>query len=161
MEFEIIHFRDAEKILKEKSMITDVNLTCEYIFDALFGTRFRGEILREALEEMGWREKGVDLNILSGRRYSYKGVKGEIAMDGSFSSYEYLHTGLLRLQLGYDKGTIESGVLLLPSNRSEKSPYGNTADMLKDEIEMLFPTISLPVSICLFDLGEPYVSEDD
>ncbi len=161
MEFQIIHFRDAEKILKEKSMTKDVNLTCEYIFDALFGTKFRGEILREALEEMGWRQKDVDLNILPGRRYSYKGIKGEIAMDGSFSSYEYLHTGLLRLQLGYDKGTIESGVLLLPSNRSEKSPYGNTADMLKEEVDMLFPTISLPVSICLFDLGVPCLSEDN
>ena len=159
MEFEIIHFRDAQKVLEEKSMITDVNLTCEYIFDALVGTAYRGEILREALDAQGWREEHADLKILPGRRYLYKGVKGEIAMDGSFSSYEYLHTGLLRLQLGYDKGTIESGVLLLPSTRSDKSPYGNTADMLKDEMQMLFPTISLPVSICLFDLGEPCLPE--
>jgi len=161
MEFEIIHFRDAKKVLKEKRMLTDVNLTCEYIFDALVGTHYTRDILRDALDAMDWKEDGVDLKIISGRRYMYKGVKGEIAIDGSFSSYEYLHTGLFRLQLGYDKGTVESGVLLLPSTRSEKSPYGNTADMLKSEMEMLFPTISLPVSICLFDLGEPYDPDED
>ena len=161
MEFEIIHFRDAQKVLEEKSMIKDIKITCEYLFDELVGTLYRREILRAALDDMGWREERVDLNILPGRRYMYKGVKGDIAMDGSFSSYEYLHTGLLRLQLGYDKGTVESGILLLPSNRSAKSPYGNTADMLKEEIELLFPTISLPVSICLFDLGDPYIPEDN
>ncbi|MCD4676578.1 MAG: hypothetical protein K8S18_11385 [Desulfobacula sp.] len=161
MEFEIIHFRDAQKVLEEKSMITDVNLTCEYLFDELVGTLYTRDILRDALDAMGWREEHVDLKILPGRRYLYKGVKGEIAMDGSFSSYEYLHTGLLRLQLGYDKGTVESGILLLPSTRSEKSPYGNTADMLKSEMELLFPTISLPVSICLFDLGEPFIPEEN
>jgi hypothetical protein len=161
MEFEIIHFRDAQKVLEEKSMLNNVNITCEYIFENLVGTTYRRDILRDALEAMDWRQEQVDLKILPGRRYMYKGVKGEIAMDGSFSSYEYLHTGLLRLQLGYDKGTVESGVLLLPSNRSQKSPYGNTADMLKDEMQMLFPTISLPVSICLFDLGEPHDPDND
>ncbi len=161
MEFEIIHFRDAKKILEEKRMLKDVNITCEYIFDNLVGTTYRRDILRDALEAMDWRQENVDLKILPGRRYMYKGVKGDIAMDGSFSSYEYLHTGLLRLQLGYDKGTVESGVLLLTSTRSEKSPYGNTADMLKDEMQMLFPTISLPVSICLFDLGEARILEED
>jgi hypothetical protein len=161
MDFEIIHFRDAKKVLGKKSMLSDVHLTCEYIFDALVGTLYRRDILRDALDAQGWKEDGVDLKILPGRKYFYKGVKGDIAMDGSFSSYEYLHTGLLRLQLGYDKGTVESGVLLLPSTRSEKSPYGNTADMLKDEMQMLFPTISLPVSICLFDLGEPFIPEEN
>ena len=161
MDFEIIHFRDAQNILEERNMITDVNLTCEYIFDALVGTLYRRDILRDALETQGWREEHVDLKILPGRRYLYKGVKKEVAMDGSFSSYEYLHTGLLRLQLGYDKGTVESGVLLLPSTRSDKSPYGNTADMLKSEMQMLYPTISLPVTICLFDLGEPFIPEDN
>lgn len=159
MDFEIIHFREAQSILEEKTMISDVTITCEYLFDELMGTRYRREILRNALDAMGWREEHVDLNILAGRRYMYKGVKGKIAMDANFSSYEYLHTGLFRLQLGYDKQIIESGVLLLPANRSEKSPYGSTAEMLKDEIQMLYPTISLPVTICLFDLGEPYLSE--
>ncbi|MBA3010048.1 MAG: hypothetical protein FP812_07405 [Desulfobacula sp.] len=161
MNFEIIHFRNAENILESKNMIHDVTITCEYLLDCLAGTAYRREILRDALDAMGWREEHVSLNILPGRRYMYKGVKGKIAMDGNFSSYEYLHTGLLRLQLGYDKGTVESGILLLTSARSEKSPYGSTLDMLEDEMRMLFPTISLPVSICLFDLGEPTIPEDN
>jgi len=161
MNFEIIHFRDAQQILEDKNMLNDVQLTCEYIHDALAGFTYTREILRSALEDMNWREEHVELNILEGRRYRYKGVKDEIAMDGSFSSYEYLHTGLFRLQVGYNKGSIVSGVLLLPSQRSEKSPYGNTLDMLKSEMELLYPTISMPVSICLFDLGDPYDPDGD
>ncbi len=159
MDYEIIHFRDAKLILEDKDMLNDLNNTCEYIHDALAGFSYTREILRSALEDMNWREDTTTLNILEGRRYRYKGIKGEIAMDGNFSSYEYLHTGLFRLQVGYDKGNILSGILLLPSTRSEKSPYGNTLDMLKIEMEMLYPTISLPVSICLFDLGDPYGQE--
>lgn len=159
MNFEILHFREAEKILKENSMISDVAMTCEYLFNALVGTKYRRDLLREALEDMDWRQEGVDLKILPGRRYLYKGMKGEVAIDGSFSSYEYLHTGLLRLQLGYDKGNIQAGVLLLPANRGERSPLGDTAALLREEMEMLFPTISLPVTICLYDLGEPVVPE--
>ena len=159
MNFEIIHFRDAQQILEDKDMLDDLNITCEYIHDALAGFSYSREILRSALEDMNWREEGMNFNILEGRRYRYKGVKGDIAMDGNFSAYEYLHTGLFRLQVGYDKGNIVSGVLLLPSQRSEKSPYGNTLDMLKSEMELLYPTISMPVSICLFDLGDPYDPE--
>jgi hypothetical protein len=156
MDYEIIHFSDAQQILEDKDMLNDLNNTCEYIYDAMAGFSYSREILRSALEDMNWREDTTTLNILEGRRYRYKGVKGEIAMDGNFSSYEYLHTGLFRLQVGYDKGNIVSGVLLLPSQRSEKSPYGNTLDMLKTEMEMLYPTISLPVSICLFNLEETF-----
>jgi hypothetical protein len=161
MNFEIIHFRDAKKILKSKKILNDFQVTCEYLYDALAGSIYTREILRVALEDMNWRDEITNLNILEGRRYRYKGFKREIAMDGNFSSYEYLHTGLFRLQVGYDKGNIISGILLLPSNRSEKSPYGNTLDMLKTEMEMLYPTISMPVSICLFDLGEPVIPDDD
>jgi len=109
MNFETIHFRDAQHILEDKDMLSDLNLTCEYIHDSLAGFTYTREILRSALEDMNWREEHVELNILEGRRYRYKGVKGEIAMDGSFSAYEYLHTGLFRLQVGYDKGSIKSG----------------------------------------------------
>ena len=159
MNFKLFHFRDADKVLEAKSMTSDVIMTCEYIYDELVGTRFRQEILRAALEAMDWRNEDVDLKVLPGRRYTYKGVKNSIALDANFSSYEYLHTGLLRLQVGYDKGNIRAGILLLPGGRGEKSPYGNTADILKEEVEQLFPTISLPVTICLFDLGEPVVPE--
>ena len=69
--------------------------------------------------------------------------------------------GLLRLQIGYDKGLIETGILLLTSKRSENSPYGSTSDMVKEEIEQLYPTISLPVSICLFDLDDPEIMDDE
>ena len=159
MNFELFHFRDAERVLAAKSMVSDVMMTCQYIYDELVGTRFRQEILRAALEAMDWRNENMDLKVLPGRRYLYKGLKNGVAIDGSFSSYEYLHTGLLRLQVGYDRKNIQSGILLLPGNRGEKSPYGNTAEMLSEEIEMLFPTISLPVTVCLYDLGEPLVPE--
>jgi len=162
MSFEIIHFRGADKILEEKSMISDVAMTMEYIYDSLDGSLYRGELLRSALDDMGWRENGT-LKILDGRRYMYKGFKRGVAIDGSFSAYEFIIEGLARLQIGFDAGKIEAGILMLTAKRSEKSPYGSTVDMVKNEIQQLHPTISLPVSVALFNLGAPdlYLEEEN
>jgi hypothetical protein len=162
MSFEIIHFRGADKILEKKSMISDVAMTMEYVYDSLVGSLYRGELLRIALDDMDWREHGT-LNILPGRRYMYKGFKRGVAIDGSFSAYEFIIEGLARLQIGFDKGKIEAGILMLTAKRSEKSPYGSTVDMVKSEVELLYPTISLPVSVALFNLGEPdlYLEEEN
>ena len=157
--FEILHFRDSDKILKDKNMMHDVQTTLEYLGDVLTGVQFKGELFRQALDEMGWRENGT-LNILEGRRYMYKGFKKNVAIDGNFSAYEFILEGLLRLQIGYDKGLIETGILLLTSKRSEKSPYGSTSDMVKEEIEQLYPTISMPVTVALFDLDEPFLADE-
>jgi hypothetical protein len=159
MPFELIHFRDADKILKSKKMEKDVKATLEYINDALYGTLHRGELLRQALEEMDWRKNLEDLVILDGRRYRFKGFKKGIAIEGSFSAYEFILEGLIRLQIGFDKKKIEAGILLLTSARSEKTPYGSTRKMVEEDIQNLNPTISLPVSIALFDLGSPWVPE--
>ena len=159
MPFELIHFRDADKILKSKRMEKDVQATLEYVNDVLCGSLNRGELLRQALEEMDWRKNLEDLVILEGRRYRFKGFKKGIAIEGSFSAYEFILEGLVRLQIGFDKKKIESGILLLTSVRSEKTPYGSTRKMVEEDIQNLHPTISLPVSIALFDLGSPWVPE--
>ena len=52
MPFEILHFRESDKIIKEKRMEKDIKVTLEYIDDVLFGTICRRELLRESLEEM-------------------------------------------------------------------------------------------------------------
>jgi hypothetical protein len=161
MSFEIIHFRGADKILKSKKMEKEIKITMEYLNDCLFGTFHKRELLRQALEEMDWRPK-EDLSILDGRRYSYKGFRKRVAMDGSFASYEYIQDALLRLQIGFDKQKIDMGIVLVTAQRSEKSPLGNTRTLVKQEIEMMYPTISLPVTIILFDLGRPgaYLEEE-
>ena len=108
---------------------------------------------------MDWRENGDgELKILDGRRYMYKGVKRGVAIEGNFSVYEYILEGLFRLQVGFDKGRIETGILMLTSMRSEKSSLGNQRDLVQVEVEQLYPTISMPVSIALFDLGPPIIS---
>jgi hypothetical protein len=157
MPFEILHFRESEKILKEKRLVKDVKETLEYIDDMLYGRIHRRELLRQSLEEMGWRENG-SLNLLEGRRYQYKGFKKSIALEGNFSAYEFILEGLFRLQIGFDKGIIETGILMLTSLRSEKSSLGTSRDLAEAEVEMLYPTISMPVSIALFDLGPPIIS---
>jgi hypothetical protein len=156
---EILHFRDSDKILKQKKMVNDVKETLQYIDDVLTGVQFKGELFRQALDEMGWRHNGT-LNILEGRRYMYKGFKKNVAIEGNFSAYEYILEGLFRLQVGYDKGMIETGILILTSKRSEKSPYGSTSKMVSEEIEMLYPTISMPVSVALFDLDETDIMDE-
>jgi len=160
MPFELIHFRDADKILKGKRMEKDVQATLEYVNDVLCGSLNRGELLRQALEEMDWRKNLEDLVILDGRRYRFKGFKKGIAIEGSFSAYEFILEGLIRLQIGFDKKKIESVILLLTSVRSEKTPYGSTRKMVEEDIQNLHPTISLPISIALFDLGAPWVPEE-
>lgn len=154
MPFEIMHFRGSDKILEEKNMEKEIPLTMEYLNDVLYGSFRRSELLRQALEEMEWRPKG-DLNILDGRRYFYKGIRKRVAIDGNFSSYEFIQDGLLRLQIGHDKGKIDMGILLLTSHRSDKSPYGSTKQLVEQEIKYLYPTISIPVTVVLFDLGKP------
>jgi len=156
---EILHFRDSDKVLKKNKMLKDVQTTMEYIDDVMAGTLYNGELLKMALDETDWIRDADALRILENRRYQYKGFKRGIAMDGNLSSYEYLLEGLLRLQIGFDQKRIDAGVLMLTSKRSEKSPYGNSADMVKEELELLFPTISLPVCICLIDTGEPFLPE--
>ena len=157
---EIIHFRGSYEILKEKNMEKDVIATLEYVQDVLQGSLYRRELLNQALDEMGWRENRT-LNILEGRRYMYKGFKKDIAIEGNFSAYEYILEGLLRLQIGYANGKIETGILMLTSQRSEKSSLGSSKDLAITEIELLYPTISLPVTIALFDLGPPLISNEE
>lgn len=158
MPFEILHFRGSQKILKDKNMERDVQVTLEYLEEALYGSLHRRELLRQALEEMGWRENG-SLNFLEGRRYQYKGFKKGVAIEGNFSAYEFILEGVFRLQVGFDKGVVETGILLLTSKRSEKTPYGSTSQMVNEEIDMLYPTISMPITIALFDLGEPSIPD--
>ena len=160
MPFEIMHFRGSDKILRDKNMENDVLFTLSYLNDALYGSLYKGELMRLALAEMDWRENGL-LNILDGRRYRYKGFKKGVAIEGSFAAYEFILEGLFRLQVGFDKGLIETGVLMLTAQRSEKSSYGTSRDLAENEIEQLYPTISMPVSIALFYLGSPDLPDDD
>ena len=91
----------------------------------------------------------------------YKGCKRGVAIDGNISAYEYILEGLVRLQIGYDKQRIDAGILLVNAKRSDKSPFGTTADLIKMEIETLYPTISLPVSVCLISTGEPILFDEE
>jgi len=158
--FKLLHFRGSDKILKKKKMMNDVETTLGYIDDVLSGAVYKRELFRQAIDEMGWLAPNGDMNILEGRRYRYKGLKKSIAIEGNFSAYEYILEGLFRLQLGYEKGLIETGILILNAKRSQKSPYGSTEDMVKEEIAMLEPVINMPVSIALYDLDEPVMMDE-
>jgi hypothetical protein len=159
--FEILHFRGSDEILKEKRLLKDVQATMQYIDDVLTGALYKRELLRMALDEMDWSINNDAMRIIEGRRYMYKGVKRGIAIDGNISAYEYILEGMVRLQLGFDKQRIDAGILLVNAKRSEKSPFGTTADLIKMEIETLYPTISLPVSVCMIDSGEPILYDEE
>jgi len=159
--FEILHFRGSDEILKEKGLLKDVQVTMEYIDDVLAGSLYKRELLRMALEEMDWTQDADFMRIIEGRRYMYKGIKRGIAIDGNISAYEYILEGLVRLQIGYDKQRIDAGILLVNAKRSEKSPFGTTADLIKMEIETLYPTIHLPVVVCLISTGEPILYDEE
>ncbi len=151
MSYQLIHFRDSEQILKKKKMLTDVTQTLEYLDSVLQGAFPYGALLKEGLAENGWRSNG-NLSILPGRKYQWRGFKQGIAIEGSLAVYEYILSGLFRLQIGYDKKKIDAGILLVNSLRSDKTPYGSTLEMLESEMEMLEDTITVPVTVALFDL---------
>ena len=70
----------------------------EYVDTALYGSLYRRELLRLALEDMGWREDGT-LAIIDGRRYQFKGLKKGVAIEENFSAYEYILEGLFGCSL--------------------------------------------------------------
>jgi len=159
--FEIMHFRGSEDILKEKNLLNDVQATMQYVDDVLTGALYKRELLRIALEEMDWTQDADFMRIIEGRRYMYKGVKRGVAIDGNISAYEYILEGMVRLQLGYDKQRLDAGILLVNSKRSDKSPFGTTADLIKMEIENLYPTIHLPVAVVLLNTGDPILFDEE
>jgi len=156
---EIIHFRGSEKIMKKKKLEKDVATTLQYLEEMLRGTLYKRELTLLALNDCDWREG--DFSILDGRRYQYKGFKKGVAIEGNFASCEYILEGLFRLQIGFDKGRIETGILMLTSERSEKSRLGTSIELAKLEVEQLYPTISMPVTIALFDLGTPDLPDEN
>jgi hypothetical protein len=156
---ELLHFRGSWEIIKGKNLDRDIMTTLEYLEECLYGALYRRELTTLALKETMWRED--DLTIIEGRRYQYKGFKRDVALEGSFAAYEYILEGSFRLQLGFDKGRIETGVLMLTSQRSENSKLGTSAELAKSEIEQLYPTISMPLTIAVLDLGDPNMIEDE
>jgi hypothetical protein len=158
MPFELVHFREADKIIRKKRLDRDLAVTLNYVSDVLAGTLIRGELLRQALDEMGWRENG-GLTIVDGRRYAFKGWKKGVAIEGSFAAYEFILEGLFRLEIGFRTGKIEAGVVMLTALRSEKSLLGTTRDIAIAEVEYLSPIITVPVALALFDLGAPVVTD--
>ena len=155
MPFELLHFRGADKILKKKKMDHVVKVTCESVEAFLYGTLRKGGLLRQALEECDWRQNPEKLKILPGRQYTFKGWRNGIACDGNFASYEAIWDSLLRLQIGWATKRIDAGLVFVTGERSEKSQYGSTKELIGKELELLYPTISVPVSIAIFDLGKP------
>jgi len=151
MSFELLHFRESDKILKKKKMMEDVMKTLEYLDTVLYEAPNKGELLKQALKDQGWREDGT-LNILENRRYQHRGFKNRIAVEGYIGTFENLE-GIFRLQVAFDKQKIDTGILLMNSLRSFDSPFGSSRDLVEWEMEQLEPTIFLPISVALFDLG--------
>ncbi|MGD0399396.1 MAG: hypothetical protein ABSC04_10830 [Syntrophobacteraceae bacterium] len=152
MSFELLHFRDSDQILKDKGMMEDVEKTLEYLDTVLFESPNKGELLKESLKDTGWREDGT-LNILENRRYQHKGYKNKVAIEGYIGTFENLE-GIFRLQVAFDKQKIDTGILLMNSLRSFDSPFGSSAELVGWEIEQLEPTVFMPISVALFDLGK-------
>ena len=153
MSYQILYFNEAKKVISSKRIGKMINDTLQGIADDLIGSTLLNSTLKSTLDDRGWRENLNILKIIDGRRYQYKGILKRIAIEGNLGFYEYLWDGLFRLQVGFDKGLIDAGLLILPGNRSDKSPLGDSVDLVKAEIQELYPTISLPVAVALFDVG--------
>jgi hypothetical protein len=160
MPFEIKYFRNMDRIIADKNMANTVTETLSYVDLVLYGNFFRGSNLRTALEEMGWRDN-EELTIIPGRRYQFKGLINSIAIEASLYSYEGLWNSLFRLQVGFDKGLIEGGLVIVNGERSAKSPIGSSWELAQREVDLLHPTVNLPVALAVFDFGVPTPIADD
>ena len=160
MPFTTIYFREAEAMIKANRMKKNILATLNDLDQSLATFHYRGLAVRSVLDDDGWRANTENLNILEGRRYQFKGFWQRIAIEANLYAYEYLWEGLFRLQLGFDQGKLDAGILILPGNRSDKSPLGNSIDLVKVEVEALFPTISLPVAVALFEVGVTSLADD-
>jgi len=154
MTYEVVHFREAENILRDKNMEQELKVVLDCIDQDLHDRIYRLTILKQTLDYLGWRDNG-DIPILEGRRYAYKGMRNRVAIEASLTNYEAILDALFRLQIGYDKGEIDLGIVLLTAQRSSRSPLGDNRELVKKEVESLYPTISLPVVIALMDMGTP------
>ena len=161
MSYQTVYFHDAEKIIKANRMTKIINQTFKGIEQDLIGSSFPGTTLKTTLTDCDWRENLDGLKIIDGRRYQYKGFRKRVAIEASLGAYEYVLEGLFRLQIGFDKGLIDAGILILNGTRSDKSPLGESLELVKSEVEELYPTISLPVVVALFDVGVVDYSEDN
>ena len=155
MSCKTVYFREAKAIIDSNRMAKMIDQTLAGIEEDLVGSLFPGTTLKATLDDCGWRDSSDKLKIIDGRRYQHKGYWKRIAIEANLSNYEFLWEGLFRLQVGFDKGEVDVGLLILNGNRSEKSPLGESVDLVRQEVEELFPTISLPVVVALFDVGEP------
>ncbi|WP_319408767.1 hypothetical protein [uncultured Desulfosarcina sp.] len=156
MTFQLFHFRDSDRILKEKSMLCYITLTMEHVFNAIKGVYLRNTLLRTVLDEMGWHQGDV-WNIIAGRRCRYLGYKNGVAIEASFTDYSYIAEGLTCLQLGYDKGQIDVGILLLTTRGIPAGKEKDTSVILNKDMGAMEPTIRLPVCICLYDFGDSVI----
>jgi hypothetical protein len=161
MAHEILYFNDVKEVVRRKNLETMINDTCRWIEEELPESKFVNTTLKGILADCGWRQNPEVLKIIEGRRYQYKGFLKGAAIEANLAYYEFLWEGLFRLQVGFDKGVIEMGILMLDGRRSDKSPLGSSLDLVIAEVEELYPTISLPVAVILFDLGLPVDLADE
>jgi hypothetical protein len=160
MDFQIIHFRDSENIFEAKAMASDLLMTVEHVFHTVKGKHPNQDLyLKLALNDMGW-VNGNSAKILPGRQNPFKGFKHGVAIEANLERYDYLSEGLMRLQLGYDKGLIDTAILMITAKRDEKSPHVVTETMLREDVESFRPTISMPIAVCLYDFGNPLAADN-
>lgn len=149
MAYSMFQFRDFNEIIKELHMDQALTETLDYLDLALQGAIWKGTLVNQVLEETGWRDD-ENIQVIPKRRYKYKGYIGGLAIEGNVSIYEYMLEGLFRLQIGYDQERVRAGVLLL-GKRKWSFPFEDSHELLTWEIESLYPTISLPVGVALFE----------
>ncbi len=73
MSYELIHFRDSEKVLEDTNMLNDVKNTLEYVNEVLTESLYKRELFRQALNDTDWTSPNGDMLIIEGRRYKWKG----------------------------------------------------------------------------------------
>ena len=152
MHFQLFHFHGSDKILEQKIMVCDVAMTVEHVFNALNGRQPSDPLVRVALGEMGWHKENTNLGAEHNCRF--EGLKNGVGLEVCLDAYGSLVQGLVNLQMAFDQGQIDVGILLLSARGIPERDSENLKIVLTRDMDALASIISLPVTVSLYDLGE-------
>ena len=152
MPYQLYHFNGSKEFIKSNSMVSDLAMTAQHVLNTISGAFLREQLLRIALDEMGWTQ-GDTWNIVAGKKCRYLGCKRGVGLEANLGIYDYIVEGAMRLQVGYDKGQIDAGILLLTNQGMPKCMEEDIYPQLEKDMNALAPTISLPLCICLYDFS--------
>lgn len=144
MDFTDYSYNNGRTVAQEKEVSSDLKEVIDEL-DIKYGTSGDfGRYFREELKQRGWDHKGKVIPELS-IRYEFR--KENLGVETQFSNVARFYSDIFKLQLSFDRGLIDGGVLILPTKQHANQIGSNLANFerAKEELVESKPLYSVPV----------------